>query len=294
MHILDQGISIGPLGFSLGTLLFLVAASLALAAGAWLGRRRELPVNNALFNLMFVSLVAARVVFVLRYWGSFGGPLDMIDIRDRGFDPLGGLVAAAMVLAWMAWRERRQLLPVLMAGSTGLLAWGSAVGIAILVTGEVERLPEINAMSLAGEPVSLAALGPEQGRPLVLNVWATWCPPCRREMPVLEEAQRAHSDIAIVLLNQGEDHASVDYFLHTQGLELDYVLLDRDNLFSPLAGVRALPTTLFYDASGRLRRQHVGELSGATLSRHIEGLERWQVPIESDSRSAGHQPRSVN
>jgi thiol-disulfide isomerase/thioredoxin len=274
MHILDQGISIGPLGFSLGTLLFLMAAAVALACGAWLGHRRELPVNDALFNLLLVGLVAARVVFVLRYWDSFDGPLAMIDIRDRGFDPLGGLVAAAMMLVWTAWRDRRHLAPVLMAGSTGLLAWAAAVALAVLVADEVERLPDTSAMSLAGEPVSLAALGPERDRPLVINVWATWCPPCRREMPVFENAQRAHSDIAIVLLNQGEDNASVSAFLHAQGLELDHVLLDRDNLFSPLAGVRVLPTTLFYDASGRLRRQHVGELSAATLSRHIEALER--------------------
>ncbi len=273
MYFLDQGISIGPLGFSLGTLLFLVAATVALTAGAWLGRRRELPVNDVLFNLLLVGLIAARIAFVLRYADTFDSPLAMIDIRDRGFDPLGGLAGAAMLLAWMAWRDRRRLAPVLMAGASGLFVWAAAVGIAWMTAADVESLPEASAMNLAGETVSLAALGPEQGRPLVINVWATWCPPCRREMPVFERAQQQHSDIAIVLLNQGEDDASVRSFLHSQDLELDHVLLDRDNRFSPLAGVRVLPTTLFYDASGRLRRQHVGELSAATLSRHIEGLE---------------------
>jgi len=272
MHVLDQGISIGPLGFNLGTLLFFLAVAVALACGAWLGRRRELPVNDVLFNLLLVGLVAARVVFVLRYFDTFDGPLAMIDIRDRGFDLLGGLAGAVVMLGWMAWQDRGRLAPVLMAGGAGLLSWLLAVAIAVMTATEAERLPDTNAMNLAGESVHLADLGPSRGRALVVNVWATWCPPCRREMPVFERAQREHDHAAIVLLNQGEDADTVRAFLQTQGLALDHVLLDRDNRFSPLAGVRVLPTTLFYDASGQLRRQHVGELSAATLNRHLDSL----------------------
>lgn len=274
MHVLDQGISIGPLGFSLGMLLFLLAATVALGCGAWLGRRHDQPVNDALINLVLVGLVAARIVFVLRYFDSFEGPLAMIDIRDRGFDPLGGLAAAAVMLAVMAWRDRKRLPPVLMAGSGGLLTWGMAVAIVVMTASEVERLPDASALNLAGEPVNLADLGPGQGRAMVINVWATWCPPCRREMPVFETAQQQHGDVTFVLLNQGEDNATVHSFLQAQGLELDHVLLDRENRFSPLAGVQVLPTTLFYDTTGQLKRQHVGELSGATLSRHIDSLQR--------------------
>jgi thiol-disulfide isomerase/thioredoxin len=274
MHVLDQGISIGPLGFSLGMLLFLLAVTVALGCGAWLGRRHDQPVNDVVFNLALIGLVAARIVFVLRYFDSFDGPLAMIDIRDRGFDPLGGIAAAAAMLSWMAWRDRKRLATVLLASSTGLLAWIVAVAIAVTTTTEVERLPDASALNLAGEPVSLGALGPEQKRPLVINVWATWCPPCRREMPVFEAAQRTHGDVTFVLLNQGENSGTVRSFLQTQGLELDHVLLDVDSRFSPLAGVRVLPTTLFYDANGRLMRQHVGELSGATLRRHLDSLPR--------------------
>ncbi len=272
MHALDHGISIGPLGFSLGTLLFLLAVAVALSCGAWLGRRQDLAVNDVLFNLLLIGLLGARLVFVLRYFDSFDGPLAMIDIRDRGFDPLGGLAAAALLLAWIAWRNRERLAPALTAGAAGLLAWIVAVAIAVMTAAEAERLPDTSALNLVGEPVSLAALGPEKGRPLVINVWATWCPPCRREMPIFERAQRDHEHATFVLLNQGEDVATVRSFLQSQGLELDHVLLDHDNEFSPRAGVRVLTTTLFYDASGKLRRQHVGELSGATLERHLESL----------------------
>jgi len=274
MHVLDQGISIGPLGFSLGMLLFLLAATVALACGAWLGRRQQLAINDVLFNLLLVGLIGARLVFVLRYFDSFGGPLAMIDIRDRGFDPVGGLIAAAFLLGWMTWRDRKRLVPVLMAGASGLLVWSLAVVIAVMTAAEVERLPDTSALNLDGEPVSLAALGPDRNRPLVINVWATWCPPCRREMPVFERAQHDHENTTFILLNQGEDAATVRSFLQAQGLAFDHVLLDRNNEFSPRAGVRVLPTTLFYDDSGELERQHVGELSGATLKSHLESLQR--------------------
>src|SRR5690554_8147761 len=51
-----------------------------------------------------------------------------------------------------------------------------------------------------------------KGKPVVVNLWATWCPPCIREMPVLDEAQQANQDIHFVFVNQGEDSAEVTHF----------------------------------------------------------------------------------
>ncbi|HAQ27862.1 MAG TPA: peroxiredoxin, partial [Pseudomonas sp.] len=110
------------------------------------------------------------------------------------------------------------------------------------------------------------------GKPLVVNLWATWCPPCRREMPVLAEAQRTESDVTFLFVNQGEGERVIADFLDTEGLGLENVLLDTGGRLGQHVGSTALPTTLFYDAEGRQVGSHLGELSRASLARALERL----------------------
>jgi thiol-disulfide isomerase/thioredoxin len=112
-----------------------------------------------------------------------------------------------------------------------------------------------------------------QGGPLVINLWATWCPPCRREMPVLESAQRMRPDVTFLFVNQAESMQSVSIFLITQGLTLDNVLFDASGRLGQAVGSMALPTTLFYTADGRLINSHLGELSQASLARALEPFD---------------------
>ena len=92
--MLQQSIAVGPMGFSIHQLLIGLAFLLALLAGALLGRRHRVAVSDTLFTLLLVALVGARLVFVLRYWGEYEGLLGRLDIRDGGFDIVGGLIAA--------------------------------------------------------------------------------------------------------------------------------------------------------------------------------------------------------
>lgn len=98
-------------------------------------------------------------------------------------------------------------------------------------------------------------------RPIVLNLWATWCPPCRREMPVFEKAQTEFPDIAFVLVNQGESAQQALAYLKTEGLDLTDVLLDPASEAMRSMNSRGLPTTLFFDAKGRLVDPHLGEIT---------------------------------
>ena len=91
-------------------------------------------------------------------------------------------------------------------------------------------------------------------------------------MPVLAEAQAAHPDIVFVFLNQGEGPEAVREFLTRSGLQLDHVLLDRASGFGDALGSRMLPTTVFYDASGRQTHAHLGQLSAATLARGLRTM----------------------
>ena len=120
--------------------------------------------------------------------------------------------------------------------------------------------------------VSLADVHP--GKPKVVNIWASWCPPCIREMPVLERAQERYTDIAFVFVNQGEQIETINYFLQQQELSIRNVLSDINGSLAGATGSHALPTTLFYDSEGRQVDVHMGELSNASLAQKLEVFER--------------------
>ncbi|WP_312183975.1 TlpA family protein disulfide reductase, partial [Massilia timonae] len=111
-----------------------------------------------------------------------------------------------------------------------------------------------------------------KGKVAVVNLWATWCPPCRREMPAMQAAQQANPDIGFVFVNQGESSVVVRRFLATQQLRLQNVVIDPAGQVAARTGAAGYPTTLFYDADGKLRLRHVGELSEATLKDKLASL----------------------
>jgi thiol-disulfide isomerase/thioredoxin len=130
-------------------------------------------------------------------------------------------------------------------------------------------LPPLALSSLDGRPVTLADFA---GKPTVVNLWATWCPPCRREMPALQQAQAANPDVNFVFVNQGEEAGVIAAFLGQEGLALRNVLVDPQSSTGAALGQSGLPTTLFFDASGRLAGIRVGELSQATLDQRLAEL----------------------
>jgi len=111
-----------------------------------------------------------------------------------------------------------------------------------------------------------------RGRPLVVNLWASWCGPCRQEMPVLAAAQQREGTVGFLFVNQGESAATVRAYLAAEKLVLREVLLDRGSTLGPAVGSRGLPTTLFYDARGRLVDAHVGVLNAASLEGRLRRL----------------------
>lgn len=272
MNLLSQSIAIGPLGLSLGQLLIVFALGVALITGLLLGRRQRLGIGDTLSTLCLVALVGARLIFVARYHQDYAGPLAMLDIRDGGFDLLGGIAAGTVYAGWRLWRQPAQRKALGGALAAGILTWGVTAGTLGLMAGQSRPVPETELTTLAGEAIRLPELQAAEGQPMVVNLWATWCPPCRREMPVLAEAQQEEGDITFVFLNQGEDPAQVRRFLDHESLSLDHLLLDTQLAFGDRVGARAMPTTLFYDADGRLLDTHFGELSRATLNRELERL----------------------
>ncbi|WP_245232547.1 peroxiredoxin family protein [Thiorhodococcus minor] len=118
---------------------------------------------------------------------------------------------------------------------------------------------------------SVHRLADYRGAPLILNFWATWCPPCRAEMPSLQRAheQLAQDGIGVLAINVGEDPETVDRF--RQDFKLDLPLpIDTDTSVTQAYPMRGLPTTFVIDAQGRLALRASGELAWD----HPEVLER--------------------
>ena len=267
---MNQSFTLGPLSLPAVLPLALLAFLLAGFVARRVGRRSGGDAESHLYGMLLVGLLVARAVFVLQYREAYlRSPLSMLDVRDGGWNLIAGLIAA-MVYAVAVALRRPPVRKSLAAGiATAALAW--TLGSLLLVATEPDRarLPDLALRSVEGTEVSLASF---QGKPTVVNLWATWCPPCIREMPVLQQAQAERPDVHFVLVNQGERATRVRDYLASRQLRLCNVLLDEGHALGALTGHRALPTTLFYDAQGRLVDTRVGELSAASLAHRLPAI----------------------
>jgi len=106
-----------------------------------------------------------------------------------------------------------------------------------------------------------APLAQYRGKVLLLNFWATWCPPCVREMPSMHRLQQrfADGDLAVVAVNVGEKAEDVAAFRQRLAQPLDFrILLDESGRAFTELGVPGLPMTFIYDRSGTLVDSHAG------------------------------------
>ena len=122
------------------------------------------------------------------------------------------------------------------------------------------------------------------GRPSVINLWASWCPPCRREMPVLVDGAQRFPDVRFVLLNQGEDQATVEATGHQWSIPPTLMALDPESAVGHALGARGYPTTLIVAADGRILARHSGEVSRASLAALIESINADDRIIAEDQR----------
>lgn len=129
--------------------------------------------------------------------------------------------------------------------------------------------PDFSLTTQRGESFTLSGL---QGTPVVLNFWATWCGPCRAEMPELVRASDHYSPaIQIVGVNQGEPLATVQPFLDEFGITFA-IPMDQEMTVGERYRITGLPTTFFIDRSGVIRRIWAGEMNGIILAEGISEI----------------------
>jgi thiol-disulfide isomerase/thioredoxin len=132
-----------------------------------------------------------------------------------------------------------------------------------------EAAPDFRLAGLDGVVTRLADL---EGRPVVLNFWATWCGPCKEEMPLLEAAyRRANGSLHVLAINYREPDDLASGFRDEIGLTLP-VLLDLSGAVGDQYGVRGLPVTYFIDAAGIVRGVRIGSLTEELLNTQLAEL----------------------
>ncbi len=118
-----------------------------------------------------------------------------------------------------------------------------------------------------------------RGKVVMINFWATWCPPCRREMPSMERLYQRLKDQGFIVLAVNQWESPDHVFAYTGQLEVDPsfpILFDRDSDISVAYGVKGLPTTYLLDGEGKIRYRAIGgrEFDHPQVEEIIRGLLR--------------------
>ncbi|CAD7856878.1 MAG: Cytochrome c-type biogenesis protein ResA [Olavius algarvensis Gamma 1 endosymbiont] len=137
----------------------------------------------------------------------------------------------------------------------------------------LDRLPRLRLPTIDGREI---AANRWAGKVLVLNFWATWCPPCLRELPLFDELQRTHADAGLQIVGIAIDRKEdVERFLVEHPVDFPILLGDTDTIeLSRRLGNRlqGLPFTAIFDADGKRVYEQTGEVTHAALTEHLEPL----------------------
>jgi peroxiredoxin len=131
--------------------------------------------------------------------------------------------------------------------------------------------PDFTLQTRDGETIALADL---RGPVVLLNFWATWCPPCRAEMPAIQDVYDGYQDqgFTVLAVDVGEGDAQVASFADERGLTFP-ILMDGDGTVSRRYQVRAMPSTFFIDQDGIIREVTLGgPMSEGFIESQVSGL----------------------
>jgi thiol-disulfide isomerase/thioredoxin len=254
MEFMPDGLKIGSLVLEWGRLSFLIGV---FGFSMLMERARDAKLKQIVMPILIAYVIAGRLGYALEHFNSIS--LELLDPRKGALSWYWGLAGAIMVALWKA---RALLLPI---ASRGLLA--GLISLAPLLFKpnlEQSQFVQINAsfqrLKLDGtlENVAWNDLKP----PMLVNVWATWCGPCRSEMPLLSRATK--NGAQIVFVNANENPSTIQNYLQSQHLQVSS-LLDPGSLQRAFQ-VIGLPTTVLIGKNNQILERKFGALDAATLA----------------------------
>ena len=137
----------------------------------------------------------------------------------------------------------------------------------------LSKAPDFQVFTYAGEPANLSDF---EGKPVVVNFWATWCPPCKAELADFDRAFKEYGDrvefMMINLADENEETADkVQRFISDEGYEFPVYY---DTLYSATVtyGVRSIPMTVFVDKNGQISKGYMGMISAQELIKNIQNI----------------------
>jgi len=271
-------IALGPIVLSISQLITL-SGLMAFWGLTYLQTRKSLQQKEILDNIfkaIFVGFIGARLAFIFTMWQAYQENWwQLLNMSDGGFLPSYGWAAGALVLIRYAIGNKSLIKTYITSAAITAICLVIPIFATVLYQAGIE-LPRSPLSNLQGQVVDLRTY---KGKPVVINFWASWCPPCRREMPVLQAAQKKHTDTVFIFINQGESRATVKQFINSTQLDLRNVFIDPASNVSQESGAAGLPTTLFYNAEGKLTDNHMGELSHASLDHYLKKINTL-VPLK--------------
>ncbi|KAB2338141.1 TlpA family protein disulfide reductase [Cytobacillus depressus] len=138
---------------------------------------------------------------------------------------------------------------------------------------EGQRAPDFELLDLKGNPVKLSDY---KGKTVLLNFWATWCPPCRSEMPHMEKLYHKYKNdgfeiIAVNITSSEKNINNVERFI--EDYELTFTIpLDENGAVSHDYGIMAYPTSFFVDSDGVIRKKVLGAVNEEAMEKEIQRL----------------------
>ncbi len=241
-----------------------VAFILGAAVFTYLAGRQGGRLERAAWWALLAALLAGRLGYLFSYRSGLGGLgiggllRALLDLRTGGFAWSWALPAAVLTAGLLARRAAVGLLaPLLGALAVGL------VPLLLQPASGVSEVPRPTPMvRLEGSGQTSQVTFASVGTPTLVNVWATWCPPCRLEMPLLTDF--AKQGYPITFIDSRESPATVQGFMSQLGFT-GASFIDRGEVGRAL-GVVGFPTTLLVGADGKVLERHLGPLDRAQLT----------------------------
>ena len=128
--------------------------------------------------------------------------------------------------------------------------------------------PDFSLQTLDGERVKLSDF---EGKKVILNFWATWCKPCREEMPDLQSIYQESDDDVVILAINMDAHNDVEGFIDSYSVTFP-VLLDENDQISDMYQIISLPTTYFIDEDGTIVQKHLGQITYEQLEEILKKI----------------------